>query len=177
MHKNSGNIVRIIVWIIFILGGALASFYLDKLFFYLLQKNLAFHIVMFPLGALLLYLVMRISKNTGRTLANYGRNGNLPRMQTNAFVTQGAYKYMKHPMHLGLLLFPFSVALIIGSLSFVLIIAPVEAVFMLIMIKVIEEPGVIEKFGNDYIDFYKDKSWFCFRKECLSALFKDVNKN
>ncbi len=72
---------------------------------------------------------MKISKNTGRTLAKYGREGKLKRMQTNVLVKQEIYKYMRHPMHLGLFLFPLGIAFLIGSPSFILIIAPIEIIF------------------------------------------------
>ena len=80
-------------------------------------------------------------------------------------------------MHLGLMLFPFSVAFLAGSPSFILIIAPVEIVFMLLMIKLIEEPEAITKFGDEYCDYMKQTPWFCFRAECLKHLFQKVNKN
>ena len=77
--------------------------------------------------------MMKISKNTGRILAKYGRKGKLERLQTNVLVNQGVYKYMRHPMHLGLFLFPIGVAFLIASPSFILMIAPIEIIFMLFM--------------------------------------------
>lgn len=168
---------RILIWLVMIVGGAALSLYLDNFLFKNIHTYILFHSFSAILGFLLFFLVMKISKNTGRTLAKYGREGNVKRMETNVLVTQGAYKYMRHPMHLGLLLFPLSIAFLIGSLSFILLIAPIEIIFMLIMIRLIEEPEAIRKFGNEYLEYKKQVPWFCFKFNCLKELLKNVPKN
>ncbi len=160
-----------------ILGGSILGYFLDFLIFENIHQNIIFHIVSLLIGIFLLFLVMKISKNTGRTIAKYGRKGKLKRMQTNVLANQGIYKYMRHPMHLGLFLFPFGIAFLIGSPSFILIIAPVEIIFMLIMIKFVEEPEAINKFGDEYLNYKKQVPWFCFKIECLKELLKNVPKN
>ena len=160
-----------------IFGGSILGYFLDFLIFENVHQNIIFHIVSFLIGVFLLFLVMKISKNTGRTLAKYGRKGKLKRMQTNVLVKQGIYKYMRHPMHLGLFLFPFGTAFLIGSPSFILFIAPAEVIFMLMMIKFIEETEAINKFGIDYINYKKQVPWFCFKIKCLKELLKKVPKN
>ena len=168
-------ILRITIWILMIFGGGALSYYLDNMYFSFIMKDIIFHIFSFIIGLVLLILVLKVSKNTGRTLAKYGREGNIPRMNTNKFVDKGVYKYMRHPMHLGLLFFPLSIALIMGSLSFILIIAPAEIVFMLIMIKFVEEPEAKRKFGSKYTDYIKYTPWFCLKYECLKmVLSKNV---
>lgn len=169
--------IRILVWFLMIFGGAVLGFYIDHLLFEHIQGNLFFHGISGLFGILLLVLVMRISKNTGRTLAKFGRHGNLKRMETNVLVTEGVYNYMRHPMHFGLMLFPMSIAFILGSPSFILLIAPAEIIFMLIMIKFIEEPEAIRKFGNQYLEFKAQRPWFCFKLKCLRELVKQVPKN
>lgn len=163
---------RILVWIVMIFGGAALSLYLDPILFINVKIGFIFHIISIFIGLLILVLVIKISKNTGRTLAKYGRKGNLKRMETNVLVHQGAYKYMRHPMHLGLLLFPLSFAFLIGSPSFILILAPTEIIFILVMIKFVEEPETIKKFGKDYFEYKKQLPWFCFKIDCLKELFK-----
>ena len=160
-----------------ILGGSILGYFLDFLIFENIHQNIIFHIVSLLIGIFLLFFVMKISKNTGRTLAKYGRKGKLKRMQTNVLANQGIYKYMRHPMHLGLFLFTFGIAFLIGSPSFILIIAPVEIIFMLIMIKFVEEPEAINKFGDEYLNYKKQVPWFCFKIECLKELLKNVPKN
>jgi len=169
--------LRIIIWITLIIGGSIFGYYLDSLMFENAHQNIIFHIISLLIGVFLLFLVMKISKNTGRTLAKYGRKGKLKRMQTNVLAKQGIYKYMRHPMHLVLFLFPLGIAFLIGSPSFILIIAPIEIIFMLLMIKLVEEPGTINKFGEEYLNYKKQVPWFCFKIKCLKELLKNVPKN
>ena len=160
-----------------IFGGGVLGYYLDYLIFKNIHTNIIFHIISFLIAMCLLFLMVKISKNTGRTLAKYGRKGKLERMQTNVLADQGIYKYMRHPMHLGLFLFPFGIAFLIGSPSFILIIAPVEIIFILIMIKFVEEPYTIRKFGDEYLEYKKQVPWFCFKMKCLKKLLENVPKN
>jgi protein-S-isoprenylcysteine O-methyltransferase Ste14 len=167
---------RITTWLILLLGGIIGGYYLDAFLFPDIHSNLLFHIVSFIIGVVLMRLVMRVSKNTGRTLAKYGRKGEVKRMETNVLVKEGAYKYMRHPMHLGLFFFPVALAFLVGSPSFILIISPFEILLMLLMIKLIEEPEAIAKFGDEYLEYKKQVPGFCFKKECLKELLKDVPK-
>ena len=84
---------------------------------------------------------------------------------------------MRHPMHLGLLLFPLSFAFLTGSPSFIFIISPAEMLLMLLLIKLIEEPEAVRKFCDEYREYMKQVPRFCFRKECLKELFKKVRPN
>ncbi len=168
--------VRILVWFIMLAGGVWGGFLLDSHLFPYLYGSLWLHLISFIIGLGLLKLVMTISRNTGRTLAKYGREGDLPRMETNRLVVKGVYHYMRHPMHLGLLLFPFSFAFLAGSPSFVLLIAPLEVVFMLLMIKWIEEPEAIRKFGDAYRSYMEKTPWFCLKTDCLKMLLNKVEK-
>lgn len=169
--------VRILIWLIMIIGGGILGYFLDCMMFENICRNIYFHVFSTLFGAFILFLVMKISKNTGRTLAKYGRKGELKRMQTNVLVDKGIYKYMRHPMHLGLFLFPFAIAFLIGSLSFILFIAPAEVIFMLILIYVVEEPEAIKKFGDNYLDYKKQVPAFCFKIKCLKELLKEIPKN
>jgi hypothetical protein len=74
----------------------------------------------------------------------------------------------------GLLFLPLTVAFLIWSPSFILFIAPVEIIFMLIMIKLVEEPNTIRKFGNEYLEYKKQVPWFCFKIKCLKKLLENV---
>ena len=170
------SVARIIVWLVMLGGGIWGGYVLDSKLFPTLCGNLWIHIIGIVIGFGLLQLVMVVSRNTGRTLSKYGRKGDLPRMETNRLVKEGVYQYMRHPMHLGLLLFPFVFAFLAGSPSFVLIIAPCELLFMLLMIKWVEEPEAVRKFGNAYLEYKKSTPWFCLKKNCLRALFEKVEK-
>jgi len=162
---------RIVVWLILLAGGLVLSLLLDVWLFPSWFRSPFFHLSTFLPGALLMYGVLRVSRNTGRWLAREGRVGDLPRMETNRLVTTGPYICMRHPMHFGLLFFPMSIALLAGSPTFIIIVAPLEAVFILLMLKIYEEPEAIEKFGEAYILYRQNVPMFNCSPGCLRQLF------
>jgi protein-S-isoprenylcysteine O-methyltransferase Ste14 len=159
------------MWLLMLAGGAVLSIYFDHQYFSRVFHNILFHIIAVIPGFLLLRMVLRASKNTGRYLARKGREGELPRMQTNKLVTDGIYGCMRHPMHLGLLFFPWAVAFLLGSPFFILILAPLEMLLMLIMIKLVEEREAERKFGQAYRKYKQQVPFFSFKPECLKMLF------
>ncbi len=167
---------RLYGWFVMLIGGLIFSVAIDLIYFKSLFFNPFFHLITFIVGIILLRVVLIISRNTGRTLAKYGREGEISRFETNVLVDKGPYAYMRHPMHLGLLFFPLSIALIFGSPTFIFIIAPVEMLIMLLLIKWIEEPEARRKFGEKYEEFTQNRPWFCFKWKCLKSLFKKVEK-
>ncbi len=169
---DKGNIFRIVVWFVMLIGGALVSIYLDKIYFYSLFNSLQFHIVTLIPGYILLRMVLKASRNTGRYLARMGREGNISRLQTNKLVTTGLYGCMRHPMHLGLMFFPLAFALLLGSPFFIVILAPLEMFFMFIMIKLVEEPEAEKKFGEAYRQYKKNVPFFNFSVYCLRKLLQ-----
>ena len=170
-------VFRIVMWILMIVGGTVGGFWLDGLLFPGIHGHWLFHILSFIVGLILLKFVLTVSRNTGRTLARLGRQGDIPRMETNVLVTDGLYALMRHPMHLGLLFFPLSLALIVGSPSFILIIAPLEMLLMVVMIKTLEESEAIAKFGDAYREYRKRVPMFCIRIACIRALLTLVPPN
>ncbi len=161
-----------LMWVVMMFGGAALGLWLDVRHFHDLLMSPWFHVITFVPGILLLRAVLMVSRNTGRLLAREGREGDLPRMQTNKLVTTGPYGCMRHPMHLGLMFFPLSLAFIIGSPSFIVIIAPLEMIFMVIMIRLVEEPEAIKKFGSAYREYMQHVPMFSFRLRCLNQLLK-----
>ncbi len=173
LGKDEKMIARVLVWIIFIVGGAGLGVYIDRMFFISIRNNLIWHIISFTLGIFVLNFVIIISRNTGRTLAKFGRKGgNIPKMETNKIVKEGVYGCMRHPMHLGLLFFPLSIGLLLGSISFIILISPLEMIIMIIMIYLVEEPEAVKKFGEEYIKYKQQTPFFNFRIYCLKKLFK-----
>lgn len=168
-------ILRIVAWLMMLLGGGVLGLWLDWQLFQPLFFSPLFHIFSFLSGIILLRLVVQASRNTGRFLARSGRAGNLPRFETNRLVTGGYYACMRHPMHFGLLFFPLAVALMLGSVSFILFIAPAEMVFMIAMIKFFEEPQAIRKFGQEYRSYKNRVPMFSLKWNCLKALFGKIN--
>ncbi len=164
---------RFWVWFVMIFVFGALSLYLDSKYFPELFSSFWFHLITFIPGVVLMWFVMRVSRTTGRTLAKYGREGDIPRFETNRLVDKGPYAYMRHPMHLGLLFAPVAWGLILGSPFFMLVFAPLEVFFILLMIQLIEEPEARKKFGEEYDEYIKDKPWFCLKPECLKELLKD----
>ncbi len=160
---------RIFVWIAFILGGIAVSKLLDRFIF-----NVKFHfnVLMFSIGIILLLLSFYISSKTGKLLKKFGKEGNVPRFQTNKLVREGIYSCMRHPMHLGLMLIPFGIAFLINSPSYILIIAPITAMLIFVLIKTVEEPEAIKKFGDEYIRYMKEVPMFNLSLSCLKKLFQ-----
>ncbi len=165
--------LRLLLWLVLLAGGGSAGIWLDLKFFPRLLSNPWWHLATLIAGLILLRLVFRVSRVTGRTLARQGRVGDLPRMETNRLVTTGPYACMRHPMHLGLLLFPWAVALIIGSPSFLLFIAPMEMGAMVVMILTQEEYEALHKFGASYADYRRRVPAFNLRPDCLRRLLRE----
>ena len=172
------NILRILVWLIFILGGLVLAGYLDNYIFGcygVLPHKFAFGLRL--MGIMLLAWVFRTTGKVGRALAKYGRSSkDLPRMQTDTLAKTGIYALMRHPMHLVLFFFPFAFAFLSASCSFIFIIAPLEVVLMLLMIIWIEEPEARKKFGKDYDEYCAVTPRFCLKWHCLRALMTENYK-
>ncbi len=167
------NAVRVLIWLIFLAGGGLLGVALDLRLWPGWWSSLPWHAVSFLLGLGVLRLVVRISRVTGRWLARCGRQGNLPRMQTNRLVASGPYACMRHPMHLGLMLFPFALALLIGSPAFVFIVAPLEALLILAMVMTVEEREARVKFGAEYAAYASRVPPFNFAPDCMRRLLEE----
>jgi protein-S-isoprenylcysteine O-methyltransferase Ste14 len=167
---------RFITWVVMLLGGSILSLWLDLRWARHWLLNPWLHLVTLVAGVMLLRFVLAVSRNTGRLLAQMGQEGDIPRMETNKLVKSGPYGCMRHPMHFGLLFFPPSVALILGSPTFILFLAPLEMLFIVSMVKLVEEPGAIRKFGDEYREYMKEVPMFNLRPSCIRQLLVEVPK-
>ncbi|WP_457668203.1 methyltransferase [Thiolapillus sp.] len=167
-------LLRILFWLVLLLGGLALGFYLDKRLFPQALTSLPWHLASALPGLLLIRLVFRMARNTGRTLARLGRDGDLPRLETNRLVTQGPYGCMRHPMHLGLLPMPLALALLAGSPSFILFLAPVEMALMVVLVLLLEEREALHKFGDAYREYRRQVPAFSLRPSCLKRLLQPV---
>ena len=165
---------RIAVWVVMMFGGAALGILLDLVWFPALFKSIYFHLITLVPGAGLMRLVMLVSRNTGKVLARRGREGEIPKFETNRLVKDGYYSCMRHPMHFGLLFFPLSFALVVGSVSFIILIAPLEIIFMIVMIKLLEEPEAIKKFGDEYRKYMHEVPMFSLKWSCIKKLFNEA---
>jgi protein-S-isoprenylcysteine O-methyltransferase Ste14 len=164
-------VFRILIWILLLGGGALFSILNDPGSFPELSGSLLFHLLTLPLGLILLTLAFRAAAAGGRELARHGREGELPRLETNRLVTSGIYRCTRHPMLFGLTLLPLGVALLLGSPTFIFIVAPAEALFILLMILTLEEREAIGKFGDAYRKYRRQTPLIPRSLRCWQMLF------
>ena len=174
--KKTEGIIKILFWFALIIGGIVLSVYLDNNVFKIFvdHESILYYLLFIP-GVFLLIMVLNISKNMGRFLAKNAHDSRLPKGEINQLVINGPYAFMRHPMHLGLMFFPVAVALISTSISLIFLIAPAQILIIYILIKIIEEPQQIKKFGKPYEDYMKKVPMFCLRKECIELLLKSEN--
>ena len=162
-------VIRLFLWVVMIVGGA--AYALMKDWGTPLFSNIPFHVVSALLGIVILKLAFNAAGNGGRELTK-GRVGNIPRMETNRLVTSGIYSCMRHPMLFGLTLLPLGWALLLGSPTFIMFVAPLEMLFIIVMVIVFEEMEVSNKFGEAYEDYRQKVPMVSFEWKCLKALFK-----
>jgi len=159
--------VRILFWILALVGGATFSLIYDFFHFKSWLFNPWFHLVSASLGLFLLYFLFKIAAIAGSTLARYGRQGDIPRLQTNRLVTQEIYGCMRHPMLFSLALLPLGVALLLGSVTFILCVAPLEGILVVLLTLTLEEREAKAKFGQAYEEYRAKVPAFnlkCFKK-------------
>lgn len=173
MKTSVSVVIRMILWLAMIAGGT--AFSLIRDWHTPLFHDLPFHLITALLGYLILVLAFRAAANGGKELAK-GRTGDIPRLETNRLVTSGLYSCMRHPMLFGLTLLPLGWALLTGSPTFIFILAPLEMLFIIIMVILFEEREVNQKFGKAYQAYKKKVPMVSFQWECLKILFAKVHK-
>ncbi len=168
VHTSFSVVIRLLLWFVMIVGGtvyALISDWHNPLF-----TNLFFHLVCGIVGIVILKLAFNAAGNGGKELAK-GRVGNIPRLETNRLVTTGIFSCMRHPMLFGLMLLPLGWALLIGSPTFITLVAPFEMLFIVVMVTVFEEWEAEQKFGDAYRQYCKNVPMVSFKLQCLKRLF------
>jgi len=163
-------IIRLILWFLLIVGGIAFSIYFDLIYFKKLFFSPVFHLISFFAGIFVLKLSFHAASVGGRELAKKGREGDIPRLETNKLVTSGIYSCTRHPMLLGLMFLPLGLALLIGSVTFI-IISLFEAVIIFILMIVFDEKEAEKKFGEKYREYKKNVPVFPKKKECWKKLF------
>jgi protein-S-isoprenylcysteine O-methyltransferase Ste14 len=68
-------------------------------------------------------------------------------------ITKGPYKYTRNPMHTGLFLIMIASGIYYGSLLSLAVFTPVYILFDTLMIKYIEEPGLVKRLGEEYVKY------------------------
>jgi len=168
IHTSFSVVIRLLLWFVMIVGGTVYALIRDwntPLF-----SSIPFHSVCALFGIVILKLAFNAAGNGGRELTK-GRVGNIPRMETNRLVTTGIYGCMRHPMLFGLTLLPMGWALLIGSPTFITWIAPLEMLFIVVMVIIFEEMEVKKKFDKAYESYAKEVPMVSFKAKCLKTLF------
>ncbi len=171
INTTSSVLFRIVLWIVLIVGEIFAGVYIDMLYFKDIFLNPFWHIISFVTGFVLLKLAFKSASRGGKELAKSGRSKNLPRLETDKLVTSGIYQKMRHPMLLGLTLLPLAIAFLTGLVSAIVLIAPLEMIFIIVMVLTLEERECRVKFGNEYIEYASKVPPVCLKTECLKELF------
>ncbi len=164
-------VIRILLWMVLLFGGTWISIIYDLRYFKALFFKPQFHLVTLLIGGILLKFTFHAAAVGGRELARFGRDGDIPRLETNKLVTSGIYQCTRHPMLFGLMFIPMSVAFIVGSPTFMLVIAPLEMLFIFVMVWIFEERECREKFGQEYDMYARSVSLFPKTLHCIKKLF------
>lgn len=87
-------------------------------------------------------------------------------------VKTGPYRYVRNPMLAGVFLFLFGIGFYINSVSLVLFFTPLFVLVNVWELKKIEEPELMKRLGNEYIEYRKQTPMFiprCRLKSNLNA--------
>jgi protein-S-isoprenylcysteine O-methyltransferase Ste14 len=86
-------------------------------------------------------------------------------------VKDGPYRYARNPMLTGVFLFLFGLGFWINSVSLVLFFAPLFVLINVWELKQIEEPELIKRLGDDYLDYRRQTPMFLpsFRRRVKSS--------
>jgi len=161
-------IIRVAIWVVMLFGGAYYSISRDIGSEYF--NSISFHIASAIVGIVVIKLAFNAASTGGKELTK-GRVGDIARLETNQLVTTGIFSCMRHPMLFGLTLLPFGWALFLGSPTFITLVAPLEMIFIIVMVLVFEEMEVRAKFGKEYEEYKAKVPMVNLSKKCLKELF------
>lgn len=141
------------ILVLFILPWLIISFtktgilFIDNIF---LQTTIGviFLVIGFSLIISSVLLFIKIFIKTGKgTLA--------PWYPTEKLVVSGPYRYTRNPMITGVIFVIFAEAFLLGSFG-ILIYGILFFLLNTIYFKFLEEPGLVKRFGRDYIEYRKN---------------------
>jgi protein-S-isoprenylcysteine O-methyltransferase Ste14 len=75
-------------------------------------------------------------------------------------ITTGPYAYCRNPMLTGVFLLLFGLAIWYGSISLFFIFTPLYILLHVVELKMIEEPELAERFGEEYLEYKKSTPMF-----------------
>jgi len=135
----------------------LLSFKLDAL---LGLRSIYFGLANFMLGFILIIIGFSFSFWSVKIQFTEGRGTPAPMMPTQKLITDGPYYYCRNPMTFGIFLFYLGVSILIGSISFIIMVIIITPM-LLIYVKIIEEKELESRFSAEYVE-YKSRTPFFF---------------
>ena len=75
-------------------------------------------------------------------------------------VTDGPYRYARNPMLSGVFLLLFGLGVLLGSLTMVTVFVPLFVAFNVWELKRIEEPELVQRLGDAYVDYRRRTPMF-----------------
>ena len=75
-------------------------------------------------------------------------------------VTTGPYRYARNPMLTGVFLFLFGLGFAVDSFSLVVLFTPLFILVNLLELKEIEEPELVKRFGDEYVEYRRRTPMF-----------------
>jgi len=108
-------------------------------------------IIMIPGTVLALMCIIYFLKSGGTPL---------PLNPPEQLIKSGPYSIVRNPMVTGLLLQFFGFGVVMNSITLTFIISPLLTLLMAAELKMIEEPEMIKRFGNSYLEYMKDVPMF-----------------
>lgn len=113
------------------------------------------------LGLFLLIAGLALPAISGRQLRLHGRQSeNLPRGTTDTLVTEGLFRYMRHPAFVGFMLLLVGIGLSSASAGFTFVSAPLGIARIVHFAYTVEEREAREKFGAAYEAYAKNTPAF-----------------
>ena len=123
------------------------------------------------LGIILFVYSMFLASSGGRTLAKFAHQEAHETFWPDKFTTFGIFGCMRHPMHLGLAIFPISVALMSGFVLPIIASGWGVAAALWFIVQ-IEEKDTIEKYGELYTDYMQKVPPLSLNMNCIKAALK-----
>lgn len=122
---------------------------------HLLALNSVFSGVMLISGIFLIILGSLFLLYTNKSFLKIGKGTLAPWAPPKKLVVDGAYRYVRNPMISGVLMVLLGEALIFSSIELFLLFV---AFFVINHVYFIysEEPGLVKRFGDDYIEYKKN---------------------
>jgi len=70
-------------------------------------------------------------------------------------ITVGPYAYSRNPMVAGIIMLLLGLGVLFGSTSLIFVLAPFFFLLNVLELRVIEEPELEKRFGNEYLEYKK----------------------